>query len=154
MLSTLSGITQLREQDYKRSDFLSKGNLAEQFIHQHLLYSMGSNVRPESFYWLREGKQGNAEVDFLLQINMQIIPIEVKAGSAGSLKSLVQFLRSKGSTVALRFDMNPPSSQTIRHTVEQGFEKMQLVATLLSLPLYAVEETRRLLETQIRLETS
>ncbi len=139
LASTLSGIRNISVEDLTSASFFKQGELAEQFIAQHLHYLDSPLVKPESFYWLREGRQGNAEVDFLLQRNTDIFPIEVKAGSSGSLKSLQQFVSSKGSLLAVRFDMNTPSLFDFVAASEQ--------AQLISLPLYAVEQLDRILDT-------
>jgi len=49
----------------------------------------------ELTYWLREGRASNAEVDFVMAFESQIVPIEVKAGGRGSLRSLHQFVGEK-----------------------------------------------------------
>jgi len=61
-----------------------KGAMAEQFVGQEFLASGQKNL----FYWARQSKSSNAEVDYLLAVNNEIIPVEVKSGSSGSLKSL------------------------------------------------------------------
>jgi len=60
------------------------GALAEQFVGQELL----SSGNTELFYWSRDAKSSNAEVDYLITKNGEIFPIEVKSGPAGKLKSL------------------------------------------------------------------
>lgn len=92
-------------------------------------------------YWLREGRANNAEVDFLLQIGQTIVPVEVKAGKGGSLKSLFQFADAKGSGLACRFDLNPPARQTITHRLDES----EVALELLSLPLYLCNQADRLL---------
>jgi hypothetical protein len=62
---------------------------------------------------LREGRSNNAEVDFLLASPSQIVPIEVKAGKSGTMKSLFQFAQHCGAELAIRFDTNPPSKSSI-----------------------------------------
>ena len=61
-----------------------QGAMAEQFVGQEFLAAGQKNL----YYWARQSKSSNAEVDYLLVKNSEIIPIEVKSGSAGSLKSL------------------------------------------------------------------
>ncbi len=46
------------------------------------------------YYWHCEVRSSNAEVDFLFLIHGKIIPIEVKSGTSGHLKSLHLFLES------------------------------------------------------------
>ena len=74
------------------------------------------------------------------------MPIEVKAGRSGSLKSLLQFVHEKRPAVAVRFDANPPSLQTVRHAIRTAEGAEDVTARILSLPLYAVEALPRLLQ--------
>lgn len=123
---------------------VNEGALAEQFIGQHLIGLR--NDAPRLCYWLREGKTTNAEVDYVIAAGSRLLPVEVKAGKSGSLKSLQQFMLRKRLPFALRFDLNPPSVQAVQH-VTSGTEGNASVAfTLLSLPLYLVEDGLRLLE--------
>ncbi len=125
-------------------ELINEGALAEQFIGQHLLGL--KNERPELCYWLREGKASNAEVDYVIAHRNQIVPIEVKSGKSGSLKSLQQFVLHKQVTCALRFDLNRPSWQYIRHITSGPTGKQTVAFNLLSLPLYLVEECIRFIE--------
>lgn len=75
-----------------------------------------------------------------------IVPIEVKAGRSGSLKSLLQFVHEKRPPVAVRFDANPPSLQTVSHAIRTAEGATDVTARILSLPLYAVEALPRLLQ--------
>ena len=74
------------------------------------------------------------------------MPIEVKAGRSGSLKSLLQFVHEKGPPIAVRFDANPPSVQAVRHAIRTAEGTQDVTARILSLPLYAVEALPRRLE--------
>lgn len=121
-------------------DFINKGQLAEQYVAQHLWADQPAGRRPELFYWLRQGRRGNAELDFLVQVHGRIVPIEVKAGASGRMKSLFQFAKVRQTPLAVRFDANPPTVSQACHQVDD-----QLVAVdLLSLPLYMVEQSGRL----------
>jgi hypothetical protein len=60
----------------------------------------------------------------------------VKAGKAGSMKSLHAFMQSKQLSCAVRLDINPPSSQTVDVMTTTG---QSVNYRLLSLPLYMVE---------------
>jgi len=70
------------------------GNIAEQFVAQELIAHAASNKPSEGYYWHREDKQSNAEVDFLFAKDSVIYPIEVKSSSSGRLKSLNRFLET------------------------------------------------------------
>ena len=51
---------------------------------QELLASQGSGV----FYWSRNSRSSSSEVDFLVEIDNKIVPLEVKSGKGGSLRSM------------------------------------------------------------------
>jgi len=55
------------------------------------------------YYWLREAKNTNAEIDYLYQIENTIYPVEVKAGKTGTLKSLQVYFAEKNENTGIRF---------------------------------------------------
>lgn len=146
ILRFLSKIRKLRSTDLMNTLFRNKGTLAEQYICQHLLCFEGLHLKPELHYWFREGNNRNAEIDFLLSFNQMIIPVEVKSGKSGSLKSLHQFCYQKQTPLALRFDMNPPSVQKVEVQVRINNRNEKVVFTMLSIPLYLVEKTESFLQ--------
>jgi uncharacterized protein len=124
----------------------TEGKIAEQFIGQHLIHLDDPARRPALFYWVREGRTTNAEVDFIVSRNGLIIPVEIKAGKSGSLRSLHQFVLEKKSPLALRFDLNPPSVQTVSHMAQTPNGASSISFKLLSLPLYMIGQCKRLLD--------
>lgn len=75
------------------------GAIAEQFVAQEYIAYTALKKPPELYYWQREQKTSNAEVDFIFLHQNEIVPVEVKAGTKGSLKSLHLFLQSHPHTV-------------------------------------------------------
>jgi uncharacterized protein len=71
---------------------INKGGCAEAFAGQELMAYADSDMRTTLYYWLREARSSNAEVDYVAPMNGQVIPIEIKSGATGSLKSLHLFL--------------------------------------------------------------
>ena len=134
----------------KSIKFINEGKLAEQFIAQHLLTIGRKNEKQHLFYWLREGRRANAEVDFLIQKNLEIIPIEVKAGKTGTLKSIHQFIFRKSKKLALRFDLNLPSIEFVNVKIKQSEGLKEVGFTLLSLPLYMIEILPNLLSSYLK----
>jgi len=118
---------------------INQGAIAEQFIGQHLQAILADKPNRELNYWLREGRAANAEVDFVVGLGGRIIPIEVKSGASGSLKSLHQFMGSKQAPLAVRFDTNRPTVQRIDTTTTINKQHQQVKYPLVSLPLYLVE---------------
>ncbi len=133
-------------EDMTQTRFVNEGNLAEQFVCQHLLLMQAEHETPKLNYWLRDKKRINSEVDFLVQMEREIVPLEVKAGKSGSLRSLHQFILAKKCPRALRFDTNTPSRQLVEHKVRSGQGEFHAITfQLTSLPLYMVEQYKRLL---------
>lgn len=124
---------------------VNEGAMAEQFVGQHLQDLFSESPNRELTYWLREGRATNAEVDYVAAFDGRIVPIEVKAGASGGLKSVHQFVAEKGSPVAVRFDAGPPSIQTVRTRVPRAGTQAEVTYRLLSLPLYLVERLPHLL---------
>jgi len=145
LLSHLAGIRKLQKERLMNIDPATKGVLAEQFACQHLIHIEGFNSRPEGFYWFREGVNRNAEVDFLIKHEQHVIPVEIKAGIGGTLKSLQQFCYLKNCRLAVRFDLNPPSIQYVKAIIRINNRSEEVMFTLISLPLYLIEKTHNYL---------
>ena len=99
------------------------------------LLALDSHHRNELFFWIREEKGTSSELDFLIPEGARLIPIEVKSGKQGSLKSLHQFLSRSRTKFGLRFYNGLPSMEDHAVTLPGG-ETIKL--TLMSLPLYLV----------------
>ncbi|MCK4923069.1 MAG: DUF4143 domain-containing protein, partial [Bacteroidales bacterium] len=82
-----------------------KGGIAEQFIGLEILKNSSCYNQTELFYWHREALNSNAEVDYLVQNKNEIVPIEVKAGSKGSMNSMFLFLKEKKSNYGCRLSL-------------------------------------------------
>ncbi len=120
---------------------VNRGAVCEQFIGQHLLHAGEWYDEPELYCWMREEKQSNAEVDYLMTLGERVIPIEVKAGKTGTLKSLHVFLREKRRDFGLRFNTGTHSLLGAETRTPGGGT---IRFRLLSLALYAVCQARRL----------
>jgi len=121
------------------TQLVNEGAIAEQFIGQHLQDFVSTSLNRELTYWLREGRSINAEVDYVLALKNQIIPIEIKAGATGSLKSLHQFAGEKNTPLAVRFNTGLPSRQSINTKIRKKEKTINANYQLVSLPLYFVE---------------
>jgi len=130
---------------------VNNGAVAEQFIGQHLLYSGASYEAPVLYCWMREARTASAELDYVISQGQQILPVEIKAGKSGTLKSLHIFLAEKHRRFGLRFNAAP--ANVLRDAPLPGNAGQRY--DLLSLPLYMVGQTRRLLGDYLaRLEES
>jgi predicted AAA+ superfamily ATPase len=81
---------------------INKGALAELFVGLELLKAAPDNQPEQLYYWQREKSGSNAEIDFLIQQNDNIIPVEVKSGLKGSMQSMFLFLDEKKSPYGIR----------------------------------------------------
>jgi predicted AAA+ superfamily ATPase len=112
--------------------FINKGELVEAFVGQEILAYSDPIAKESLFYWHRENRSSQAEVDFLVQINNNIVPIEVKAGASKRIKSMQLFFDSHvNSSYGLRFS-------TDNYGVYQKIRSYPLYAVLQ--PFFAVSE--------------
>jgi len=112
---------------------LNDGALAEQFVGQELLAYSQPYEKTKLYFWARDGS-AKAEIDYIAVFGKHIIPIEVKAGKAGSLRSLRQYLKEREMTFGVRVSQLP----------------LSIDGKVLSVPLYMIGELNRLLtETDI-----
>lgn len=133
LLMRSTGLTAMDAESLQDLNLLNQGAITEQFIGQHLLYNRPHYETPQVFYWQREQKNSSAEIDYVISHKQNIIPIEVKSGKTGTLKSLHFFAKTHQSGLAIRFNSNPPSIYS------DDFK-------LVSLPFYLIEQVNRLLE--------
>ena len=139
LMNALCGLSWSVLASRSATDLINAGSTAEQFIGQHLQHLLADRPNRELTYWLREGRSNNAELDYVAEFGGRIVPIEVKAGRSGTMKSLHQFAMERQSSLAVRFDAQPPSLQAVAADVRSGSSSKRVRYRLLSLPLYLVE---------------
>lgn len=122
---------------------INKGAMAEQLVGQILRTIDVPYVDPALYYWHREKHNSSAEIDYIIQHENQLIPLEVKAGTTGSLKSLREFVKEKKISLAVRVNSDKPSvvSAQITDQTTCPFEY-----TLISLPFYLLGQIHRLIK--------
>ena len=108
-----------------------RGKIAEHIIAQNLLSSNDSVLARRNF-WVREAKNSQAEVDFVMQYGTHLLPIEVKSGDNSKLKSLHLFMEQSTGNIAVRFW----NQALTRDTVVLPSGKKY---TLLNVPFYYAE---------------
>ncbi|MBN2479694.1 MAG: ATP-binding protein [Parachlamydiales bacterium] len=109
---------------------INRGALAEQFVGQELLAYTNPFQEGQLYYWQKAKKTSDAEIDYLYTIDHHIIPIEVKAGPHGRLKSLYQFMKEKKSIIGIHISQNPLSYEN----------------NILSVPFYLISKLPTLLK--------
>ncbi|MBN1199341.1 MAG: AAA family ATPase [Bacteroidales bacterium] len=109
MLVFDTGICQ-RLQGMKLADFLffdgfravNQGSIAELFTGLELVKYASAYQQKSLYYWQREKLNSHAEVDYIVQNQDDIIPIEVKSGTQGAMQSLFLFLKEKNKPFGIR----------------------------------------------------
>ncbi len=119
--------TALKEDDFHS---IAQGPLTEQFVGQELLVRQPFYEEAKIYYWARDVINSSAEVDYVINHNLQIYPIEVKAGVSGKLKSLRMFLEEYKAPFGIRIS-------TRRLAYSDG---------ILDVPLYAIQEIPRFID--------
>jgi len=116
--------------DFFQKDILqiNSGMLAEQFVGQELLAYAPAYQNAPLLFWERGG-EAQAEVDFIMSFDSTIVPIEVKAGSTGKLRSLSSFLQEKKAKMGVRISETPLSQH----------------GHILSVPFYLIHSLSKLL---------
>lgn len=94
-------------------------------------------------FWTREKANSNAEVDILLQFKTKLIPIEVKSGAKGRLRSLHEYLDRCDHDEGIRLLAN-------QFLIEEGVTRLGKVFKLFNIPYYAVGRIRELMKEYIK----
>ena len=110
------------------SDELWNGDMAEHVVAQELLGAT-VNFGEKRMFWVRDAKNSQAEVDFLIRYKSHLLPIEVKTGDNSKLKSLHLFMEESKEKVALRLWNGPMTSDVITKQNGDSF-------ILYNIPLY------------------
>lgn len=121
---------------------INNGAVAEQIVGQLLRTIVPPYIEPSLYCWHREETGSSAEIDYVIQHGNKVIPIEIKACSTGSLKSLHFFMGLKKYPIALRINSDYPNKTNVNVKDNWG---NQIKYTLLSIPFYLVGQTHRLL---------
>lgn len=116
-------------------DKIFEGKIAEHITGQELL-TLQTSVLHKNIFWVKEKKQSNAEVDFILQINNMLIPVEVKLGKSGRLRSLMEFI-----------DLAPHNFAVRVYSGKFSIEKTKTIRNktffLLNLPFYLISQIEK-----------
>jgi predicted AAA+ superfamily ATPase len=117
---------------------LWQGRMIEHLSGQEILAYDESPLN-QLHFWSRDKKNASAEVDFLIPYKGKVIPLEVKSGSAGKLRSLHLFMEESPQTVALRLYHGPIEKNLIQTLGGKRY-------TLLNIPYFLAGQIRNILE--------
>ncbi len=108
-------------------ELVNKGSMAEVFTGLELVANHPSHVKPALYYWHREARGSNAEVDYVVQQGADIVPVEVKAGTKGQMQSMFVFMDERKLTRGFRVSL----------------ENFGVYGRVQVIPLYAVRRLAR-----------
>ncbi len=108
----------------KGQKLINEGNLAEVYVGLELAKASPSLLKPQLYYWHREAKSANAEVDYVIQKNDEIIPLEVKSGTKGQMQSMYIFLNERNLQKGIRLSQ----------------ENFGVYDSIQTIPIYATEK--------------
>ncbi|ETR65723.1 MAG: ATP-binding protein, partial [Candidatus Magnetoglobus multicellularis str. Araruama] len=115
---------------------INQGNVSEQYIGQQLLSEIDCIEEKRIHFWLRESRNSQAEVDYLVQLDNHVFAVEVKSGKTGRLKSLRIFLKEHPATpFGIRFSLHELSWHD----------------RILSIPLYMANHWKRFAKRSFRI---
>ena len=115
-------------------DLINKGSITEMVAGLEISRYKSPVMRPRLFYWEKTGNS-IAEIDYLSIRSMKVLPIEIKAGTQGGMKSLWIFMREKHLNNAVRCSLeNFGSFDYIDHDDDNTIRHVDIC------PLYALSQ--------------
>lgn len=118
-----------------------QGKVAEHIVGQELLATSFSPMH-ELKFWTRENKDANAEVDYLYEYEGMILPVEVKLGASGRLRSLHSFIDLAEHNIGIRVSSNYFSVENFKTIAGKN-------AKLINVPFYLVSKLGNIVEKNI-----
>lgn len=115
-------------------DLINKGSITEMVAGLEISRYKSPVMRPRLFYWEKTGNS-IAEIDYLSIRSMKVLPIEIKAGTQGGMKSLWIFMREKHLNNAVRCSLeNFGAFDYIDHDDDNAIRHVDIC------PLYALSQ--------------
>lgn len=116
-------------------ELVNKGIVTELTVGLELMKASNPQSRYELFYWENLERNATSEVEYVIAKNARCLPIEVKAGTSGKMKSLRLFMIRKNLATGIRCSLENFGLLKVSDTDESG---LQISRTIGILPLYAV----------------
>lgn len=113
-------------------DLVNKGKIAEMVAGLEILRYKEPIQRHKLHFWLQSGGSV-AEVDYLVAVDAKVVPIEVKSGTQGGMKSLWQFMRAKHLHNAVRTSLENFGAFSHIDSLDDGASRNVTI-----IPLYAL----------------
>lgn len=115
-----------------------QGTLIEHLVGQELLANQNLPL-DKLHYWVREKNSSQAELDYVVQFHNKVVPIEVKSGAAGKIKSLQQYINQAPIDYGIRFYAGELQINKLKTNEGKTFH-------LLNLPYFLASQTEKYIE--------
>lgn len=106
-----------------KEHLVNKGAITESFVGQEFLAYSNPRAESDLYYWHRQARGSQSEVDYLLQKQQTIYPVEVKSGPGGTLRSLRTFMESR---------------KNVKEGLRLSIHNYSIYDHIISYPLYAI----------------
>ncbi|MDE6270441.1 MAG: ATP-binding protein [Muribaculaceae bacterium] len=116
-------------------DLVNKGIVAELTVGLELMKSSNPQSKYDLFYWENIDRNATSEVDYVIAKSARCLPIEVKAGTSGKMKSLRLFMNRKGLMAGIRSSLENFGLIEVEDADDKGQPIRRAIGIL---PLYAV----------------
>lgn len=116
-----------------------QGAIAEQIVAQELRVVLNDRYVQHLNFWVRDKQGTSAEVDFIWQSGITLIPVEVKSGHNAHLRSLQSFMDLSSGDIAVRIWSGPYSIDQVSTPKGKKFR-------LVNIPFYYVGSLPLILE--------
>lgn len=116
-------------------ELVNKGLVAELTAGLELMKTSNPQNKYELFYWENLERNATSEVEYVVAKSARCLPIEVKSGTSGKMKSLRLFMNKKNLAIGIRCSLEKFGLLEVSDTDETG---RQFSRTIGILPLYAV----------------
>lgn len=126
----------------KDLDEVHKGRIIQHLIAQEI-ESTFEEYAFSTHFWVRQEKDRNSEVDLVFPFRNYLIPVEVKSGSTGTLRSLHQYMDRCPHSFAVRFYAGPLLVEQTQTTSKKTF-------TLINIPYYLATQLVNYLEWYVK----
>jgi predicted AAA+ superfamily ATPase len=128
LMQSLLGVRSTDRLIMDEVNFVNKGGVSEMFAGIELAKYADYRRKTELYYWQRTERNAQAEVDYVINVNGRIYPMEVKSGTSGTMQSMYLFMELKGTDYGIRTSLEPFAS----------YEHIRVI------PLYALSSLYRL----------
>lgn len=113
-------------------DLVNKGSIAEMSVGLEIMKCPNGGMERELFYWENTDNGASAEIDYVMPRHMRVLPVEVKAGTSGKMKSLRLFLKKKGLEKGIRTSLE--NFGVLEHMEEGKAKVIEII------PVYAIHK--------------